>query len=164
MGGMGKNEFTISSREFMKDETEFMDDIEDTTQDTDPDLIGADMNPNYRDNEIDAVKEIRKEHVGKPKTVLDETLGDIMDNTLSFMTYSGDKYMKSVYKAEDALSLYKGEGELTWKEDVSKHVMAVSLFCRNSDNAIYLGIILIFVSLIIYFLSIVSPTKDVVPV
>ena len=162
--GMGVHEFTTSSREFMTDETEFMDDIEDTTQDEEPDLIGSDPYPKYRDNEIDSAKEILKVHTEKPKTIMDETLGSIMDNTLSFMTYSGDTYMKSVYKAEDTLSLYKGKGELTWRQDASKHMMAMSLFCRDSDNAIYLGIIIIGVSLIIYFLSIVSPTKDVVPI
>jgi hypothetical protein len=80
-----------------------------------------------------------------------------MNKTLSFMTYSGESYLKKVYEAEGLLEI-EGKKDLTWKQTASTYGLALALFCRDSDNAIYLGILLIFVSLIIYFLSIVSPS------
>jgi len=65
--------------------------------------------------------------------------------------------MKKVYEAEEILKTRNSRDGVT--PPYQKYMMGFSLFCIHDANAIYLGIILIFVSLIIYFMSIVS-TND----
>jgi len=128
--------------------------------DKEPELIGSDPYEKYKDNIITSKEEIKQTFKQEQKTILDEPLGSVMNNTLSFMTYSGDTYLKKLYEAETIMDLEgKDASDLTWMQTASKYSLALALFCRDSDNAIYLGILLIFVSLIIYFLSIVSPTN-----
>ena len=98
----------------------------------------------------------KKYHIPE-KTIMDETLGNIISNTLDFVTYSGDNYMKKVYEAEEILKKRTDrDGPV---KPHQKYMMGFSLFCIHDTNAIYLGILLIFVSLIIYFMSIVT-TND----
>ena len=105
--------------------------------------------------EITSGKQVSKKYHVPTKTIFDETLGDIMSHTLDFVTYSGDNYMKKVYEAETILQ-GKDQGEI---KGYQKYLTGFSLFCLHDSNAIYLGIIMIFVSLIIYFMSIVT-TND----
>jgi hypothetical protein len=143
----------------LNEETEFEKGVKGPKE---PDeLMGSDPYENYKDNIIQSKEEIRKTFHQDPKTILDETVGSVMNKTLSFLTYSGDSYLKKVYEAESILDIEdKEDNDLTWKQTASKYGMGIALFCRDSDNAIYLGIVLIFVSLIIYFLSIVSPVTN----
>lgn len=156
---MDADQFKNSKHAIMNEDTEFKPGVKDPTQGTE--LMGSDPYEHYKDNIIQSKEEIRKTFHQEPKTILDETVGSAMNKTLSFLTYSGDSYLKKVYEAESILEIEdKDDKELTWKQQVSKYGMGLALFCRDSDNAIYLGIVLIFVSLIIYFLSIVSPVTN----
>ena len=156
---MNVSNFTNSKSAILHGETEHDKGVKDPKQGDD--LIGSDPHEQYKDNIIQSKEEIRKTFHQEPKTILDEPVGSVMNKTLSFLTYSGDSYLKNVYEAETLLDLEdKDDKDLTWKQTVSKYGMGLALFCRDSDNAIYLGILLIFVSLIIYFLSIVSPAPN----
>jgi hypothetical protein len=156
---MDRITFTNRKSAIMKEETEFEKGVKDPKQEVE--ILGSDPYEQYKDNIIQSKEEIRKEFHQDPKTILDEPVGSLMNNTLSFLTYSGDSYLKNVYEAESILDIEdKDDKDLTWKQTASKYGMGLALFCRDSDNAIYLGILLIFVSLIIYFLSIVSPVPN----
>ena len=122
------------------------------------DISSDKLNSTLQGYEITSSKHLSKKYNIQSPTILDERLGDIMLNTLDFMTYSGDNYMKKVYEAERILKEKdpSGSGKVS---PYHKYVMGFSLFCLDDTNAIYLGIILIFLSLIIYFMSIVS-TND----
>ena len=105
------------------------------------------LNATLMGYELESEKQLVKEYPKGRKTILDESLGDIMSQTLDFMKFSGDAYMKKVYEAED-----KKKGS----SSVSPYLLGFAMFCTETDNAIYLGILLLMVSVIIYFMSIVS--------
>jgi len=156
---MDAKQFTNSKSAIMTEETEFKPGVKDPPQGAE--IIGSDPYEQYKDNIIQSEETIKRTFHQKPKTILDEQVGSVMNKTLSFLTYSGDSYLKNVYEAESMLDIEnKDDKDLTWKQKLSKYGMGLALFCRDSDNAIYLGILLIFVSLIIYFLSIVSPAPN----
>jgi len=125
-------------------------------------IIGGedlDENATLKGYELDSGKEMRKDYRLPAKTIMDDTVAEVFENTLDFMRYSGDKYMKYVYQVKNE-EKEKGS-EKTSLSQVRTHLVALSLFCREDANAIYLGILLILVSLIIYFMSIVSHTNGV---
>ena len=123
-------------------------------------IIGReDLDATLQGYELESEKEIRKEYRLPAKTIVDDTVAEVFSNTLDFMRYSGDKYMKYVYQVKNE-EKEKGS-EKTSLSQVRTHLVALSLFCREDANAIYLGILMILVSLIIYFMSIVSHTNGV---
>ena len=88
-------------------------------------------------------------------SILDEPLGKIIDNTINFMNYSFDNYTKSLYKSE---LLFKKElKDASFLEKIYLHLSSFTLLLKTDQNIIYMGIILIFFSNIIYFLSILIP-------
>ena len=91
----------------------------------------------------------------KKKSILDEPLGSIIDNTINFMNHSFDNYTKSMYRSE--LLLKKEYKDASFLEQIYLHLSSFTLLVRSDQNIIYLGIILIFFSNIIYFLSILIP-------
>jgi len=123
-------------------------------------VIGSeDLDATITGYELESEKEMRKDYRLPAKTIMDDTVAEVFENTLDFMRYSGDKYMKYVYQVKNE-EKEKGS-EKTSLSQVRTHLVALSLFCREDANAIYLGILLILVSLIIYFMSIVSHTNGV---
>ena len=126
-------------------------------------IIGErDLSDTLQGYELESEKRITKEYSNDTPTIMDETLGDIMKNTLNFIKHSGDNYMKQVY-AIDAMETKK-EGDKGGKDTSvlnNKYLMGFAMFCMDGTNAIYLGIVLLFVSLIIYFMSIVSTNEGV---
>ena len=120
--------------------------------DTEKEFIESSDMGQLQGSELESKRQLEREYNVPEKTIADETLGDIMKNTLDFLTYSGDKKIKKVYEAETLLKKRKKVD----KKGYHKYMMGFSLFCLHDTNAIYLGIIMIFVSLIIYFMSIVS--------
>ena len=126
-------------------------------------IVGeTDVSATLKGYELESEKKIVKEYSKDTSTIMDETLRDIMKNTLNFITYSGDNYMKKVYEV-DAIGIDK-EGKKGKKETSvlnNKYLLGFAMFCMDGNNAIYLGIVLLFVSLIIYFMSIVSTNEGV---
>ena len=60
-------------------------------------------NKHFRDlsnHELHQIKKIHdQDHKIKPQTILDESLGEIMDKCINFLTYSFDGYSKKYYEA-----------------------------------------------------------------
>jgi hypothetical protein len=119
-------------------------------------IIGTDETPSHRDNELVDIKP-QKHYESASTTILDTSVGTAMNRTLTFLTNSSETYLKKLYEADTLLG-YVPDSALTTTQTISKHLVAVSLFCKDGETAIYLGILLIGLSLIIYFLSIVSPS------
>jgi len=90
----------------------------------------------------------------KAKTVFDTPLGEVLDNTLSFATFSFESYMKKVYEAETLLSYDHKNPSV--RDNVMNYIVGFGLFVREEGNALYLGIVCIMVSIIIYFLDITT--------
>ncbi len=86
----------------------------------------------------------------KKQTILDMPLKDIMKNTSNFV----DNFNKDL-----AYNIRKVELENDLKENdffstIKKYILGFSMLASDKDNMIHLGIILIVMSIIIYFFNI----------
>lgn len=108
-------------------------------------------------HELHKIKKMYGDQSGNEKktSILDEPLGDIIDNTINFVNNSFDNYTKSMYRSE--LLLKKELKDASFLEQIYLHLSSFTLLLRSDQNMIYMGIILIFFSNIIYFLSILIP-------
>jgi len=106
-------------------------------------------------NELHQVKRLHeKDHTNKPKTILDEPLGSIMDKLVNFLTYSFDGYTKAYYEAETMEDVY--DNEKSTYQMVKVHLIAIILFMRSDQNILYIGILLVLLSIIIYLVNITT--------
>jgi len=89
----------------------------------------------------------------KNKTIMDESLGKIMYKCINFLTYSFDDYTKKIYEAEVILDKYDNQ---SFTDILQIYTTASVLFIKDEENILYIGIILIFFSIIIYFINITT--------
>ena len=95
---------------------------------------------------------IDKENNKKEETILDKPFGEVINNTVNFFGNSFDAYQTKLIEAEFTRNLY--DTEHTYLNDLQKHLIAIALFIRDEDNVIYLGIIMIILSVLICFFNI----------
>ena len=95
-----------------------------------------------------------KDHRKEVKTVLDEPLGDILDKTINFLVHSIDSYTEKIYEAELMTKVHSEDKGYYTRLKV--HLMAMILFIRDDQNIIYIGFFMIFLSIIIYFINIIT--------
>ena len=81
--------------------------MRDITNENRPQMSSAGLeinNKHFKDlsnHELHQIKKIHdQDHKIKPQTILDESLGEIMDKCINFLTYSFDGYSKKYYEAE----------------------------------------------------------------
>jgi len=96
---------------------------------------------------------VRGEYSKQPKTILDESLGDILDRTFNFYGNFLVDY-KERYDHADALLNIDVEDINKPSNIILLHLTAFSLMIRESDNIIYIGILFVILSIIIYFFNI----------
>ena len=97
-------------------------------------------------------KIIDKHNDKKNKTILDKSFGEVINNTINFFGNSLDSYNQKLIEAEFTKNIYDTEYEYLNK--LQKNLIAISLFIRDDDNIIYLGIIMIILSVLICFFNI----------
>ena len=133
------------------------------------DIIGEDnvltdprpqMNIDYRNaynltlEEKRKVDNIVKEEYSKSKkTILDESLGEILDKTFNFLGNFLVEY-KEKYDYADALLNIDVDEVNKMSNIILLHLTTISLMIRESDNIIYIGILFVILSIIIYFFNI----------
>ena len=76
----------------------------------------------------------------------------MLNNTVNFFGRSFELYEEKVLDAKVTRKLY--ETEDPYLDNLQIHLMAISLFIRDEDNIIYLGIIMIILSILICFFNI----------
>ena len=135
--------------------------MRDITREPRPQLSSAGLgihNKYFKDltnHELHQVKRIHeKDHKNKPKTILDEPLGSIMDKLVNFLTYSFDGYTKAYYEAETMEDAY--DNEKSTYQMIKVHLIAIILFMRSDQNILYIGILLVLLSIIIYLVNITT--------
>lgn len=135
--------------------------MRDITREPRPQLSSAGLgihNKHFKDltnHELHQVKKIHeKDHTKKPKTILDEPLGSIMDKLVNFLTYSFDGYTKAYYEAENMEDVY--DNEKSTYQMIKVHLIAIILFMRSDQNILYIGILLVLLSIIIYLVNITT--------
>lgn len=104
------------------------------------------------------MKEIQK----KNKTIMDDKLGDIIDNTFNFLGNFLQEYYEKVEEAKVRLDIEYGE-----QEDINKQILIYSmgffLLIRDSKKLIYTGVFLVMLSFItsfFYLLKVNDTTKS----
>lgn len=116
--------------------------------------IGIEYEANFLDDDsTDITKTKAKAKATAPapaKTIFDTPLGEVLNNTLSLNVLSYEAFMKKVHEAESMLS---NENQ---NSSVMKYIVGFGLLVREGDNGIYLGIVCIMISIIIYFLDITT--------
>lgn len=109
---------------------------------------------NLTNHELHAIKKMKEQNKeGKHKTIMDESLGKIMYKCVNFLTFSFDEYTKKVYEAEIIVDKYENQSVL---DLLQIYTTASILFIKDEENILYIGIILIFFSIIIYFINITT--------
>lgn len=104
----------------------------------------------YSDFDKKKTSLIKENQPIQKKTILDMPLKDIMKNTSNFV----DNFNKDL-----AYNIRKVELENNLKENdffstIKKYILGFSMLATDKDNMIHLGIILIVMSIIIYFFNI----------
>ena len=135
--------------------------MRDITAENRPQMSSAGLevnNKHFKDlsnHELHQIKKIHQEdHKRKPRTILDESLGDIVEKCVNFLTYSFDGYSKAFYEAEVMEDVY--DGDKSMYESIKVHLIAFSLFMREDENILYIGILLVLLSIIIYLVNITT--------
>ena len=77
-----------------------------------------------------------------------------MNKCVNFLTYSFDGYTKAYYEAEIMEDVY--DNDKTMYESIKVHLIAFTLFFRDDENILYIGILLVFLSIIIYLVNITT--------
>lgn len=137
------------------------DHMRDITRENRPQMSSAGLsinNKHFRDlsnHELHKIKKMHmKDHSVKPRTVLDESLGDIMNKLVNFLTFSFDGYTKALYDAEVMEDVYDDDKSIY--QSIKVHLIAIILFMRDDQNILYIGILLIFISMIMYLMNITT--------
>jgi len=123
-----------------------------------PALIGyEDRNqPLYSDFEKETKTEILREFEKKDRmTILDLTMNDIIDNTVNLSANFMSDYSKKMQEVSLDFSLYEGNHDSLYT-NLKKYILALVLYIGDKDNVIYIGVMLVTLSIILYFFNISS--------
>ena len=106
---------------------------------------------NLTNHELHNIKKMKEEERKViPKTIMDESLGDIVDNCINFLTFSFENYTRKILESEGHYNKYE---DLSLLDNLKIYSLATVLFIRDDRNIIYIGFILILFSIIIYFIN-----------
>jgi len=157
-----KIEQIVGNAEYDDEEIDLIQPYErDISAETRPQLSSAGLSESNKhlthlsNHELQQVKSYHdKDHKKKITTILDEPLGKILDHTINFLTYSFDSFSKKIYEAELMEDIHSTDKN-TWN-NLKVLALASILFIRDEQNIIYIGIIMVFLSIIIYFINIIT--------
>mgnify|MGYP006108857539 CR=1 FL=1 len=105
------------------------------------------------------IKLIKTEKEEKKNTILDEKLGDILEKTSLTVANFWDNYkikmLESKYDLENNNINFKKEDKDKISHILNIHINGLFNYLRDDNNIIYLGIFLIFISVLIYIFNII---------
>jgi hypothetical protein len=108
---------------------------------------------NLTNQELNTMNRVLDEHYNKKqRTILDKPLGEVINNTVNFLGHSFHSYSNKLLEAEFTQKIYTTE--YTVLNTLQQHLVAISLFIRDDENIIYVGIIMIILSVLICFFNI----------
>jgi len=116
------------------------------------------FNKHLTNTEIAYINKIyHKDNNVKKKNIFEMELGEIMKNTTNFFNDFLSEYQNKLYDTE---LYYKDKNANNASlENIKIYIIAFVRYINESDNVIYLGIIMILISIILYFLNITSIIK-----
>ena len=83
------------------------------------------------------------------------SLNEIVDNTATMVGDFTNDYMLKVHEVNLEEKLY-GEDEESYINNFKKYIIAFMLYLSDKNNLLYFGIILVILSIILYFFNISS--------
>lgn len=105
--------------------------------------------------ETEESKRLLKEYSQKNKeTILDLTLNQITENTVSMIANFTKDYTYKLYEVDLEFGLH--EEDYQFYTNLKKYILAFSLYLGEKDNLLYFGIVLVVISIILYFFNILS--------
>jgi len=112
-------------------------------------MAAAESLNSYELNKMNII--IEDHYKKKQSTILEKPLGEVIDHTINFFSHSFDSYSEKVIEAEAILMINSSDSYMGY---LKKHLTAFTLFIRDDENIIYLGILLIILSVLICFFNI----------
>ena len=104
--------------------------------------------------ERDSTEKMQREfHQKQGETVFDMTINEIVENTAKFIEGFQNGYSYKVHKVESEYKLYNND-DPGFFENLKKYMMALVLYLGDDDNLLYFGIIMVTLSIILYFFNI----------
>lgn len=97
-------------------------------------------------------KILRDEKQKKKDTLMTMSLDQIVENTINVVAMFGHEYKKHIYQVSQDHKIRGVQETLTNK--LKLYLLALVNYLGEKDNILYVGIILCFVSIIIYFFNI----------
>ncbi len=124
-----------------------------TSQENRPQIAvkSRDVHSYLTKNQLEYQDQVTKQYERKKHTIMDEPLHTIIDKTLNFVVYSVDDYSEAL---DEVISQLPEESLKGMSGSVKLHLYSFMRFCQISDNLIYIGILCVLLSIIIYFLDI----------
>ena len=101
---------------------------------------------------------LEEEYNKKRATILDRPLGDVLEGTVHFFSNSFNSYADKFLEAKFSKLLFQTDNEYLNKLQI--HLIAISLFIRDDENVIYLGIIMIIISFLLCFINITRANES----
>ena len=91
--------------------------------------------------------------------ILDEKVSDILEKTSETVANFWDDYkvkmLESKYELETNNTNFKEEDKSKFSHILNIHLMGLFNYLRDNDNIIYLGIFLVFISVLLYIFNII---------
>lgn len=152
---------SFNEEENILDKQLFSGDFEDYNKSIDndvrPQLSSKYMNDTLKQlksDELSFIDNLKKKEMNKKKkTIMDENLETIIDKTINFTSHFIDDFQKYIYKTE--ISEKTNISDMGFFEKIKLYLLSLIYYVRESDNVIYLGFIFIFISIILFFLTII---------
>lgn len=94
---------------------------------------------------------LEQDYTQKQPTILDQPLGVVINNTANFFGNSVSLYQDKLIEAEFTHKLHSGNSSM--RNSLQTHLLAMSLFIRDNDNILYLGILLVILSVLMTFFN-----------
>lgn len=108
-------------------------------------------------NEKEQLNVMKKTEV-ENKTIFDEKLGDILEKTTNTVGNFWEDYkvkmLESKYELENNKEITEEEKN-KYSHILNIHIKGLFNYLRDNDNVIYMGIFLIFISVVIYIFNII---------
>ena len=114
------------------------------------------FNKELTNSEIAYINKIyHKNNKSEKKTIMDLTMKEIMNNTANYFDQFPNEYSNKIYDTELHYSDKYSE-DMDFFDKLKIYIIAFVRYTTESDNIIYLGVILIIISIILYFISIIN--------
>ena len=137
---------------------EINEDQNETQHDSRPQISeGVDRHSKHLTNhELDTLQKLHhEEHLKKKKkTIMDMKLNEIVENTVNFLAHFSRDYSHKLYEVDLDFKTQDNSGGFF--NSLKRYLLAFTLYLGGNDNILYLGIILVVLSIILYFFNITS--------